>query len=112
MNINKSGVWKCSRGSKDPVNTLRIGDTRGFSAYAGGGVFIERKQPFDVAFRSLAACTTHPGELPLTDMINFGSEYQQHVALQATLDFQQQKGRLPAPNSQEDADAVVAVAQK
>jgi hypothetical protein len=27
---------------------------------------------------------THPGELPLTDMINFGSEYQQHVALQVT----------------------------
>jgi ubiquitin-activating enzyme E1 len=112
VNLNKSGVWKTSRSGKDPVNTLRIGDTRGFSPYIGGGTFTERKQPVETSFRSLATCITHPGELPMTDMINFGSEYQQHVALQATLDFQQQNDRLPTVNSQEDADAVVAVAQK
>lgn len=112
VNINKSGEWKSSRSYKDPVNTVRIGDTRGFSPYIGGGLFTERKQPTEVAFRSLATCITHPGELPMTDMINFGSEYQQHVALQATLDFQQQNDRMPAVNSQEDAEAVVAVAQK
>jgi len=112
ISMNKSGEWKTSRSSKDPVNTLRIGDTRGFSPYLGGGTFTERKQPIETSFRSLATCTTHPGELPMTDMINFGSEYQQHVALQATLDFQQQNGRMPVANSQEDAAAVVAVAEK
>jgi ubiquitin-activating enzyme E1 len=111
LNVNKSGVWHTFRKPGDPVNTLRLGDTSGFSPYVGGGTFTERKQPVEVAFRSLAACVTHPGEFPMTDMINFGVEAQQHVALQAVLDFQLKHGRLPAPNSAADAAEAVALAK-
>jgi ubiquitin-activating enzyme E1 len=114
LSINKvPGGWKTYRLKGDPINTLRIGDTRHLSPYMGNGTLTEKKTPVDVAFRSLAACVTHPGELPMTDMINFGSEYQQHVALMATLDFQlQHDGAMPQPNSAEDAAAVVKQAQE
>jgi len=105
--------WRTYRKPGDPVNTVRIGDTSGLSAYVGGGTLTEVKMPSEVRFRPLASCVTHPGELPLTDMLYFGSEYQQHVALQATLDFQLANGgRLPQANSSADADAVVAQARK
>ena len=110
--INESGGWHTFRKSGDPVNTLRIGDTTGFSPYVGGGTFTEKKVATTHTFRSLAQCVTHPGELPMTDMINFGSEYMQHIALQAVLDFQLANGgKMPAANSAEDAAAVVKCAE-
>ena len=47
-----------------------------------------------------------------TDLINFGSEKQQHVALFATLHFLEKTGKLPQPNNEEDAAAVVASAKE
>jgi len=112
ISINKSKAWHTFRRRGDPVNTLRIGDTRGFSEYVGGGTFTEKKTPSTMHFRSLAACITHPLDLPMTDMINFGSEYQQHVGLQAVLDFQLREGRFPAPNNPDDRAAVLKLAQQ
>lgn len=112
VSINESGGWYTFRKSGDPVNTLRIGDTSKFSPYIGGGTFTEKKMPKVHTFRSLASCITHPGELPMTDMLNFGIEYMQHIALQAVLDFQQSNGRMPTPNSAEDAASVVKIAEK
>jgi hypothetical protein len=48
LSLNQAGAWKTFRKPGDPVNTLRVGDTRGFSEYMGGGVFTERKQPTEV----------------------------------------------------------------
>jgi len=108
----KEGGWATSRKEGDPVNTIRIGDTSKLSPYVSGGTLTVKKVPFEVKFRSLASCVTHPGELPMTDMINFGSEYQQHVALQAMLDFQMAHGgRLPKPNDAAEAAEVVALAE-
>jgi len=112
LNINAAGGWHTFRKKGDPVNTLRIGDTSGFSPYIGGGFFTEKKMPKTHKFRSLAQCITHPGELPMTDMINFGSEYNQHIALVGVLAFQLANGRMPAPNSKEDSDAVVKCAER
>jgi len=112
VSINTSKAWHTYSKPGDPVNTLRIGDTRGFSPYVGGGTFTEKKVSRTTSFKSLASCITHPGELPMTDMINFGSEYQQHVGLQAVLDFQLEEGRLPTPNSAEDKAKVLDHARR
>lgn len=112
ISINTSKAWHTHSKPGDPVNTLRIGDTRGFSPYVGGGSFTQKKVPTPYPFKSLASLIAHPGELPMTDMINFGSEYQQHVALQAVLDFQMSEGRMPVPNNADDVAAVLKNAQK
>lgn len=112
ININKSKAWHAYRKSGDPVNTLRIGDTTGFSPYVGGGTLTEKKMPTPRHFRSLASCITHPGELPMLDFFNFGSESQQHVALQAVQDFQMANGRMPNVNDPADADAVLELARR
>mmetsp|Transcript_49018 Transcript_49018/g.138701 ORF Transcript_49018/g.138701 Transcript_49018/m.138701 type:complete len:1126 (-) Transcript_49018:239-3616(-) len=112
ISINKSKAWQTFKRPDDPVNTLRIGDTRGFSEYVGGGTFVEKKMATPYAFKSLAASITHPGELPMTDMVNFGVEYQQHIAHQATLDFHTKNGRLPTPNDEADVEEVLKFAQR
>ena len=61
ISINKSKAWQTFKRPDDPVNTLRIGDTRGFSEYVGGGTFVEKKMATPYAFKSLAASITHPG---------------------------------------------------
>jgi len=53
-----------------------------------------------------------PPTLVLTDLINFGSELQQHVALLATLTYADQTGgKLPRPNVADDAAEVVKCAK-
>jgi hypothetical protein len=47
-----------------------------------------------------------------TDLINFGAEFQTHLAWVATSLFLQQHGRLPAPNQDADAAAVVTLARE
>jgi ubiquitin-activating enzyme E1 len=96
------------RDRRDPVNSLRISDTSGFSAYVTGGTMTEKKQATTVKFRSLAACFEDPGELPMTDMINFGVEYKHHDALKALLKFQDANGgALPKANDEGDMEAVL-----
>ena len=51
--------------------------------------------------------------LAQTDLLNFGSELQAHVALAAVLAFSDaHSGALPRPNDDADAAEVVQLAQK
>ena len=112
MTAVNGNTYPVKRNKGDPVNTLRIAATDAFPPYVTNGTFTEKKQPCVVNFRSFEAALASPGELPMTDMINFGSEYMQHTALAAVYQFQADTGALPAANSSSDAAAVVLLAQK
>ncbi|KAJ1422617.1 hypothetical protein B484DRAFT_452286, partial [Ochromonadaceae sp. CCMP2298] len=113
-------VLAVSRDYKDPVKTVRV--PYAFPAsqkYLSGGLLTEKKLPFAYPMQSLATKLKNPGDafgdpptLVLTDLLNFGSEVQQHVAFYATLTFLSQTGKLPAPNSAEDAARVVELAKE
>ena len=104
----------------DPVKTVRIPlDISKSARYASGGLLTEKKVPTPYPMESLSFKVKNPGNtfaepptLVLTDLINFGSEIQQHVALIATLTCADQNGgRFPRPNNKEDAVEVVSFAK-
>jgi molybdopterin/thiamine biosynthesis adenylyltransferase len=114
------GVFPVSRDYKDPVKTVRV--PYAFPAalkYKSGGLLTEKKIPTAYPMESLASKLKIPGDtygspptLVLTDLINFGSEVQQHVAFYAVMTFFTEKGRLPAANSEEEAAQVLAIAKR
>lgn len=113
--------FEVSHPSSDPVKTVRINFSVPSNAkYEHGGQMIEKKIPKPYPMDSLEYKLKHPGspfaEPPstvLTDMINFGGETQQHVAMYATLAFAERNGnRLPAANSASDAAEVLAIAEE
>ena len=63
--LNKAGPVRTSHEDKDPVKTVRIvlpaGPSGVPSAYTGGGVLTEKKEPKTVSFRSFAECCSNPG---------------------------------------------------
>ena len=104
----------------DPVKTIRVPMSMSSdSAYISGGLLTEKKHPTPYPMLSLAEKIKSPGStfseppsLVLTDLINFGSELQQHVALIATLTCADQNGgRLPRPNNTGDANEVLECAK-
>jgi Ubiquitin-activating enzyme E1 four-helix bundle len=104
----------------DPVKTVRIPfDISGKPRYVSGGLLTEKKVPTPYPMESLQFKITNPGNtfaeppsLVLTDLINFGSELQQHVALMATLTCADHNGgRFPRPNNVADALDVVNCAK-
>lgn len=104
----------------DPVKTVRIPMTiSNSSSYISGGLLTEKKVPTPNPMESLAVKIRSPGNtfaepptLVLTDLINFGSELQQHVALIATLTCADQNGgRFPRPNNIDDANEVLGCAK-
>jgi ubiquitin-activating enzyme E1 len=99
--------------SGDPVNTIRIGDTRNFSPYESGGIVTEKKVGVPASFKPLAEAMKNPGtpfvDMIGTDMVNFGMELQVHIAQHAVFDFQEKTSRLPVAD---DIDAVVEHAKK
>lgn len=108
-------------GDRDPVKSIRIPYTYvAGEDYLGGGILTEKKVPTKFPMESLASKLKAPGDtfaepptLVLTDLLNFGSETQQHIAHYATLVFMSQhSGALPRPNHAEDAEEVVRIAQK
>jgi len=108
-------AWKTSSKPSDPVNTVRIGDTRGFPAYVSGGILTEKKVGTPYPFRSLSEVLQDPG-MPFdnmigTDMINFGSELQIHLALHAALALEAERGRALADGSA-DLAALVSKAKE
>jgi hypothetical protein len=114
------GVFAVSRDYKDPVKTVRV--PYAFPAalkYRSGGLLTEKKVPTTYPMESLAHKLKNPGDtygnpptLVLTDLINFGSELQQHVAFYAVHVFHAEQGRLPTANSTEDAATVLAIAKR
>eukprot|EP00598_Pedospumella_elongata_P010117 CAMPEP_0184988574 /NCGR_PEP_ID=MMETSP1098-20130426/24586_1 /TAXON_ID=89044 /ORGANISM="Spumella elongata, Strain CCAP 955/1" /LENGTH=1180 /DNA_ID=CAMNT_0027513359 /DNA_START=83 /DNA_END=3625 /DNA_ORIENTATION=+ len=114
------GIFAVSRDYKDPVKTVRV--EYAFPAslkYQSGGLLTEKKVPTNYPMESLASKLKNPGDtfanpptLVLTDLINFGSEVQQHVAFYAVQLFYTETGRLPAANSSEDAATVLTIAKR
>ena len=69
-------------------------------------------ESLSVKIRSPGNTFAEPPTLVLTDLINFGSELQQHVALIATLTTADYNGgRLPRPNNADDTLEVLNVAK-
>jgi ubiquitin-activating enzyme E1 len=112
-------VYVGTHGPKDPAKSMRIPlDVRSLPPYHSGGVITEKKLPKPYPMLPLSHKIREPGNtfaepptLVLTDLLNFGSELQNHVAFVATHNFLKQHSRMPTPNSTEDADAVVALAK-
>lgn len=89
----------------DPVKTVRIPYDFANKCpiqYISGGLITEKKVPTPYPMESLASKIKEPGStfdvpqtLVLTDLINFGREYQQHVAFIALTKFYEVEHRLP-----------------
>ena len=118
--INGKG-YSVSHPYSDPVKTVRI--TLDISTcmvgYISGGLLTEKKMPTAYPMESFAVKMKTPGNtfaepptLVLTDLINFGSELQHHVAMFATMTYADQTGGiLPRPNVADDAAEVVKCAK-
>lgn len=108
-------AWKVVSKPGDPVNTVRIGDTTGFLPYISGGLMTEKKVGTPYPFESLAEVLKDPGmpfdKMVGTDMINFGSELQIHLALHAALALEAERGSL-LTDGEADLAAVVAKAKE
>lgn len=113
-------VFEVSREYSDPVKTVRIKfAVPAGHEYTGGGLLTEKKISMKHPMESLATKLKTPGDtfgdpptLVSTDLINFGSEVQQHIAFYAVLQFFTEKKLLPTPNSNEDAEQVLSYAKK
>ena len=121
--LNGAGAVRTSHPDKDPVKTVRVALPAGAgapTAYKGGGVLTQKKEPTTVSFRSLEACLNEPGGVVMagddsqgflmTDMTFSMVELQLHVAQQAVYDFEAETGNLPRVNEGEDARRVVELA--
>jgi ubiquitin-activating enzyme E1 len=115
-------ILEMSHPHGDPVKTCRAklagrAAAVDVSAYAGGGVLTEKKMPAPFGMSPLADKIKSPGnpfmgDLVLTDLLNFGSELQQHAALVGLWAFAAANdGRLPRLHDTEDAAAVVEAAK-
>ncbi|RYH21016.1 hypothetical protein EON65_21745 [archaeon] len=117
--VNDS-TFQVRAGERDPVKSLRITYKLAIDEkYAGGGLLTEKKVPTNFPMESLASKLKQPGNvfaeppsLVLTDLLNFGSEVQQHVAHYASLVFaSQHNGQLPRANNAEDANELLSIAR-
>ncbi|CAD7970646.1 unnamed protein product [Amoebophrya sp. A25] len=84
--------WRTTTKSKDPQNTLRlVGSTAGFPGdYLKGGTLTEKKVAEPSPCASFAEKLAQPGtpfvDMVGTDMLDFGSELQIHLAMAVQLD--------------------------
>lgn len=85
-----------------------IDDTSGYGDYAGGGISTQFKEPKTLNFKSYEESLADPGMLLESDFAKFGRPYLLHVLYQGLDAYAAENGRLPAPGSAEDADALVA----
>ena len=114
-------VYSVDHPYSDPVKTIRIplDISTCMVGYSSGGLLTEKKVPTPYPMESFATKMKTPGStfasppsLVLTDLINFGSELQQHVAMLATFTYADQTGgKLPRPNSSDDTAEVVKCAK-
>jgi len=124
--LNKCGPVRTSHPNEDPVKTVRLSLPDDLSgpptAYTGGGVMTEKKEPMTVSFRSFASCCKNPGGVVMagdnasgflmTDMTFSMVELQLHVAQNAVWAFQLEHGHLPGVNNGADAALVVELAKE
>ncbi|KAI9327506.1 hypothetical protein DFJ73DRAFT_766321 [Zopfochytrium polystomum] len=90
--------------------TFKIGDTRGFSDYIGGGVFTQVKQPKVMKFLPLREAIKSP-EFLISDFAKFDRPGQLHVGFQALDIFRVKHHVLPRPHNETDATDFVNIAK-
>ena len=92
--------------------TFSIGDTSGFASdYASGGIATQVKVPTNVSFATLEKAAAEP-EFLLADFAKFDAPAKMHLAFFAMHEFMAKHGgRLPAPWSNDDAEAFVEAAK-
>jgi len=92
--------------------TFSIGDTSGFASdYASGGIATQVKVPTNVSFAPLEKAAAEP-EFLLADFAKFDAPAKMHLAFFAMHEFMAKHGgRLPAPWSNDDAEAFVEAAK-
>ncbi|CAJ1050608.1 ubiquitin-like modifier-activating enzyme 1 [Xyrichtys novacula] len=92
---------------KRDLYSFSISDTSGFSEYVRSGVVTEVKQPCTLNFKPLSEALS---DLQLLVMNDFGKIWRHntlHLAFQALHNFVKKEQRLPYPQSQSDADALL-----
>ncbi|KAJ9576640.1 hypothetical protein L9F63_025464 [Diploptera punctata] len=90
--------------------TFSIGDTSDYTEYIRGGIVTQVKMPKVLHFKSLQESLNEP-EFVLTDFSKFERPPQIHLAYRALHKYIEQKGELPKPWNQDDADAFVSIAK-
>jgi len=91
--------------------TFSIGDTSAFSDYVSGGVATQVKKPKIVSFKNLEDSMKEP-EFVITDFAKFESPAKLHVCYQTLHSYIAAHGKTPAPWSQTDTQAFVALAKE
>uniref|UniRef100_A0A646QDP3 E1 ubiquitin-activating enzyme n=1 Tax=Hemiscolopendra marginata TaxID=943146 RepID=A0A646QDP3_9MYRI len=89
--------------------TFSIGDTTNLSEYERGGIVTQVKVPKKITFKPLKASLESP-EFLVTDFAKFERPGQLHVAYQALHEYSKQKGSLPRPKNEEDANTFFSIA--
>ncbi|KAG7188057.1 hypothetical protein KM043_013222 [Ampulex compressa] len=83
--------------------TFSIGDTSKYSEYVRGGIVTQVKMPKVLHFLSLKDALEKP-EFIITDFGKFEYPSQIHLAFQTLHRYSEEKGKLPRPWNQEDAE--------
>jgi hypothetical protein len=86
-------------------------DSTGFFDYDIGGIVTEVKRPSAVHFKSLKEAMSSP-EILLTDFGKFEHPNQLHLFYRALNQFRTRSGYLPRPWNNEDATALLSVANE
>lgn len=98
---------------------LKIGDTRGYSKYLGGGIMQQTYQPVTLHHHSFAHNLQQPIAASETSLLSVDGEKEAtgwwypmlHILHCAILQFQSANGRMPTPGDHADADSVIESAK-
>jgi len=90
--------------------TFSIEDTTSYPAYKGGGHVTQVKQPQTHKFLPFSQSLQNP-EYLISDFAKMDRPPQIHLAFQALLHYRAKHNRLPEPHNDEQAKAVVEIAQ-
>lgn len=91
--------------------TFSIGDTSRFSEYVRSGIVTQVKMPKTLHFTSLQAALKKP-EFLVTDFGKFDYPEQLHLAFLTLHQYMADRGTLPRPWNQSDADDFIAIAEQ
>ncbi|KAL1889916.1 E1 ubiquitin-activating protein [Ceratocystis pirilliformis] len=95
---------------KGPYN-FSIGDVSTLGEYKKSGLWQQVKMPKVLDFKNLSSALKDP-EFLIADWAKFNRPQQLHVGFQALHTFAEDKGRLPAPFSKDDAADVFKLSQQ
>ena len=94
---------------------VKIGDTRDFSPYEGGGILQQTFQPVMHHHKPLAVSLQQPIGISSSGLISCDGDKEElgwwypmlHILKQGIFQFQVETGRLPFPNDEGDVDHVI-----